>query len=76
MTMIILIVIDHIPGLHLRASEEGEIIGIDEDQVRFSQFLHFTLLSFKTIFLILNLPSSFPTVRRSQLRLRARATRC
>lgn len=32
MTMIILVIIDHIPGLSLRASEEAEIIGIDEDQ--------------------------------------------
>lgn len=31
-TMIILVAIDHIPGLALRASEEAEIIGIDEDQ--------------------------------------------
>ncbi len=33
MTFIILIVIDHIPGCALRASEEAEIIGIDEEEV-------------------------------------------
>ncbi|KAL8286274.1 hypothetical protein RQP46_004762 [Phenoliferia psychrophenolica] len=32
MTLIILVIIDYIPGLSLRASEEAEIIGIDEDQ--------------------------------------------
>jgi Amt family ammonium transporter len=32
MTFIILIVIDHIPGCALRASEEAEIIGIDEEE--------------------------------------------
>ncbi|GAA5938091.1 hypothetical protein JCM3775_005338 [Rhodotorula graminis] len=31
-TYIILFVVDHIPGLKLRCSEEGEILGIDEDQ--------------------------------------------
>lgn len=35
MTLIILVAIDFIPGCSLRASEEGEIIGIDEDQVKF-----------------------------------------
>ncbi|KAM0755731.1 ammonium transporter MEPa [Meredithblackwellia eburnea MCA 4105] len=32
MTLIILVIIDYIPGCSLRASEEAEIIGIDEDQ--------------------------------------------
>lgn len=32
MTTIILVIVDHIPGCSLRANEEGEIIGIDEDQ--------------------------------------------
>lgn len=42
MTMIILVIIDHIPGLSLRASEEAEIIGIDEDQVSLIfQFFNF-----------------------------------
>ena len=30
MTLILLVIIDYIPGLSLRASEEAEIIGIDE----------------------------------------------
>ena len=33
MTLIILVVIDYIPGLSLRASEEAEIIGIDEGKL-------------------------------------------
>lgn len=33
--MVILVIIDRIPGLHLRASEEAEIIGIDEAEVGF-----------------------------------------
>lgn len=32
MTLIILVIIDYIPGLSLRASEEAEIIGIDEGE--------------------------------------------
>ena len=30
--------VDSIPGLHLRASEEAEALGMDEDQVRSSFF--------------------------------------
>jgi ammonia channel protein AmtB len=37
--MIILVAIDHIPGLHLRASEEAEIIGVDEAEVSLVFFL-------------------------------------
>lgn len=33
MTMIILVVMDYIPGLSLRVSEEGELVGVDEDQI-------------------------------------------
>lgn len=33
MTMLILIVLDYIPGLSLRVSEEGEMLGLDEDQI-------------------------------------------
>lgn len=33
MTYIILFVVDHIPGLRLRASEDAEILGIDETEV-------------------------------------------
>lgn len=32
-TMIILVVLDYIPGLSLRVSEEGELVGLDEDQI-------------------------------------------
>jgi len=32
MSMILLVIIDYIPGLSFRASEEAEIVGIDEDQ--------------------------------------------
>lgn len=33
MTYLIILVIDHIPGLHVRISEEGEILGVDEAEV-------------------------------------------
>lgn len=33
MTMIILVALDYIPGLSLRVSEEGELVGLDEDQI-------------------------------------------
>lgn len=36
MTYIILFIVDHIPGLKLRSSEESEILGIDETEVRHS----------------------------------------
>lgn len=32
-TMIILIVLDYIPGMSLRVSEEGELVGVDDDQI-------------------------------------------
>ncbi|KAL7009274.1 hypothetical protein EMMF5_000904 [Cystobasidiomycetes sp. EMM_F5] len=32
-TMIICVVLDYIPGLSLRVSEEGELVGCDEDQI-------------------------------------------
>ena len=32
-SLIIAFVIDHIPGLHLRASEEAELLGMDDDQL-------------------------------------------
>lgn len=32
-TMIILVVMDYIPGMSLRVSEEGELVGLDEDQI-------------------------------------------
>lgn len=33
MTYIILFIVDHIPGLKLRSTEETEILGIDETEV-------------------------------------------
>lgn len=33
MTALILYIIDHIPGLHLRIDEDGEMMGIDEAQI-------------------------------------------
>lgn len=33
MTMIILVALDYIPGMSLRVSEEGELVGLDEDQI-------------------------------------------
>lgn len=32
-TMIVLVALDYLPGLSLRVSEEGELVGIDEDQI-------------------------------------------
>lgn len=36
MTYILLFIVDHIPGLKLRSSEEAEILGIDETEVGFT----------------------------------------
>lgn len=77
MTMVILLLLDYIPGCSLRASEEAEIIGIDEDQVSTSIILlglshsyFFLTFSFTLLFL------SPPSVRRDRLRLCIFSSRC
>lgn len=44
MTLAIVIVMDYIPGLSLRVTEEGEILGVDVDQMGELAYDYVTLL--------------------------------